>query len=488
MTNNQSDPFIGIKKLPIIAVLLTGAFIAILNQTLLTTALPVLMADLNIDANLGQWVTTAFMLVNGVMIPITAFLIEKFTTRRLFITAMGLFGLGTLVCAMAPTFEVLITGRMIQAAGAGIAMPLMQTVLLLIFPVEKRGAAMGMVGLVISFAPAIGPTLSGWLVQSYHWSILFWLLMPIVVIDIIAAYLFLKNVTTQRSPKLDSLSIILSSIGFGGLLFGFSNAGSNGWTDATVFTPIIVGAITLTWFILRQLKLPQPILEFRVFKYWVFTLTTLIGMIVFMSMIGAATIFPIYMQTMHNFTAFESGLMLLPGAIVMGIMSPITGRIFDKVGARYLTIIGLGMIFVTTFLFTDLTDSTSMTYVTVVYSFRMLGVALVMMPVTTAGINVLPRHLIPHGTAMNNTMRQIAGSIGTAVLVSVMTTAAIRHAETGEMGMLEAEISGVNTAFMVATGISFVGFVLAFFIKSKGKQTETHDSKAREQKPAIEHS
>ncbi|GAF21053.1 multidrug and toxin extrusion (MATE) family efflux pump YdhE/NorM, homolog [Bacillus sp. JCM 19047] len=442
---------------------------AILNQTLLTTALPVLMTDLNIDASLGQWVTTAFMLVNGVMIPITAFLIEKFTTRRLFITAMVLFGLGTLVCAMAPTFGVLITGRMIQAAGAGIAMPLMQTVLLLIFPIEKRGSAMGMVGLVISFAPAIGPTLSGWIVQSYHWTILFWLLMPIVIIDIIAAYLVLKNVTTQRSPKLDTLTIFLSSIGFGGLLFGFSNAGSNGWFDITVYMPIVVGAVTLTWFILRQLKLPQPILEFRVFKYWIFTLTTIIGMIVFMSMIGAATIFPIYMQTMHNFTALESGLMLLPGAIVMGIMSPITGRIFDKIGARYLAIIGLSMIFVTTFLFTDLTDSTSMTFVTIIYSFRMLGVALVLMPVTTTGINVLPRHLIPHGTAMNNTMRQIAGSIGTALLVSVMTTSAIKNAESGDMGMLEAEISGVNTAFMVATGIAFVGLMLAFLIKSKDR-------------------
>ncbi|MDQ0205790.1 MDR family MFS transporter [Alkalicoccobacillus murimartini] len=491
MNNEQNDPLKNASKIPMIAVLLTGAFIAILNQTLLTTALPSLMADLEIDANLGQWVTTAFMLVNGVMIPITAFLIEKFTSRKLFITAMVLFGIGTLVCAIAPTFGVLITGRMIQAAGAGIAMPLMQTILLLIFPVEKRGAAMGMVGLVISFAPAIGPTLSGWLVQSYHWSILFWILLPIVILDIIAAFFVLKNVTTLRSPKLDTLSIILSSLGFGGLLFGFSNAGANGWLELTVLLPTIIGVVTLTWFILRQLKLPQPILEFRVFKYWVFTLTTIIGMIVFMSMIGAATIFPIYMQTMHNFTALESGLMLLPGAVVMGIMSPITGRIFDKIGARYLGIVGLGMIFLTTALFTNLSDSTSMTYVTVIYSFRMLGVALVMMPITTAGINVLPRHLIPHGTAMNNTMRQIAGSIGTAVLVSVMTSVALNQGEAGNIGMVDAQIKGVNTAFMVATGISFVGFVLAFFIKSKPKETvnaETYGVNSTQQKTATDHS
>lgn len=310
------------------------------------------------------------------------------------------------------------------------------------------------------------------------------------MIDIIAAYIVLRNVTTLRSPKLDTLSIILSSLGFGGLLFGFSNAGTNGWLSTNVLLPTVIGAVTLTWFILRQLRLAQPILEFRVFKYWVFTLTTAIGMIVFMSMIGAATIFPIYMQTMHNFTALESGLMLLPGAIVMGVMSPITGRIFDKVGARYLGIIGLGMIFVTTAMFTNLTDSTSMLYVTIVYSFRMLGVALVMMPVTTAGINVLPRHLIPHGTAMNNTMRQIAGSIGTAVLVSVMTTAALNEAESGNVGMIDAQISGVNTAFMVAAGIALVGFILAFFIKSNNKkpmQKQTYGTSST-QKPATDHS
>ncbi|GAK03804.1 multidrug and toxin extrusion MATE family efflux pump YdhE/NorM [Geomicrobium sp. JCM 19037] len=395
-----------------VAILLAAAFMAILNQTLLTTALPHIMRDYGITADMGQWVNSAFMLVNGVMIPITAFLIEKYTTRRLFFVAMGLFAVGTLVCAIAPTFEVLIAGRVIQAGGAGIMMPLMQTVLLLIFPVEKRGSAMGMVGLVIAFAPAIGPTLSGWLVGIYHWSILFWIILPLALITIAAAAMRLENVSILKNPKLDITSIILSSFGFGGILYGFSSAGTAGWASATFLIPVVIGVVTLTLFILRQLKLPQPVLEFRVFRYPVFLLTTIIGMIVFMSMIGSQTILPVYMQDMHEFTAFETGLMLLPGAILMGIMSPITGRIFDRIGARTLSLLGLGMITVTTFMLTQLSTDTSFLYLTLVSTVRMLGIALCMMPVTTAGINNLPNSLIPHGTAMNNTMRQVAGALG----------------------------------------------------------------------------
>ncbi|AIC94201.1 MDR family MFS transporter [Shouchella lehensis] len=445
-------------KKPLVAVLLIGAFVAILNQTLLTTALPHLMADLDINENAAQWVTTIFMLVNGIMIPITAFLIEKFKARSLFLTAMTLFGLGTLLCAVSPNFSMLLVGRIIQASGAGIMMPLMQTVFLLIFPKERRGQAMGMVGLVISFAPAIGPTLSGWLVESYHWSILFWILMPIVVIDIVAAIFVMRNVTTLRHPKLDLQSIILSTFGFGGLLFAFSNAGQASWGSPLVYVPLLIGVVTLYLFVTRQLKLSHPILEFRVFTYPVFTLTTVMGMLVFVSLVGPATILPIYMQNMQGYSAFETGLTILPGAVLMGIMSPITGRIFDKFGARTLAIIGLTLIFLSSLFYTNLTVDTSLTYLTIVYAVRMFGLSLVLMPVTTAGLNVLPRELIPHGTAMNNTMRQVSGSIGTAILVSVMTASA-------SVEQSESMIQGVNNAFIVATVIAFISFIMAFFIK-----------------------
>ncbi|MFA9560601.1 MDR family MFS transporter [Evansella sp. AB-rgal1] len=470
MQNSQNVDLQDINRTVMVGILITGAFVAILNQTLLATALPHIMNDLQITANKAQWLTSVFMLVNGVMIPITAFLIGKFTTRRLFLTAMGMFAIGTLICGFSPNFSFLIAGRIIQAAGAGIMMPLLQTVFFIIFPVEKRGAAMGMFGLVIAFAPAIGPTLSGWIVGHFPWRTVFFVVLPIVLIDLVVAYFALKNVTKLTYPKIDVVSIIVSTLGFGGILYGFSIAGELGWGNQAVIGSLVIGGISLIIFIIRQLKLEQPILEFRVFKYNMFALTTGIGMVVFMSMIGAATIIPIYMQTMRDYTALESGLMLLPGAIVMGLASPITGRIFDRIGAKKLAITGLSIMTITSFLFTNLTTETSFGYLTTIYAFRMLGIAMVMMPVNTAGINQLPKRLIPHGTAMGNTMRQVSGAIGTALLVTVMTNAVLPSTE--ELGQT-AYIHGVNMAFMVSTAIAFVGVVLSFYVKRTYPPEET---------------
>src|SRR5690625_4523625 len=295
----------------VLAVLVSGAFVIILNQTLLNTALPAFMKDFGITANAAQWVTTIFMLVNGIMIPVTAFLIQKFTTRGLFLTAMGLFSAGTIICALAPVYPVLLAGRVVQAAAGGLIIPLMQTILFAIFPVHKRGAAMGTFGLVISFAPAIGPTLSGWLVDHLPWQTLFYMMLPIALIAMVIAYFILRNVTERTFPPVDVLSIILSSLGFGGLLFGFGGAGDAGWLSTEVLAPLAIGAVTLALFIWRQLKLKQPLLELRVLRFSMFTLNTVLGMCVFIAMIGGMLIIPMYMQTMSDFTAMESGLALL---------------------------------------------------------------------------------------------------------------------------------------------------------------------------------
>ncbi|MFA1820958.1 DHA2 family efflux MFS transporter permease subunit [Virgibacillus oceani] len=454
-----------INRIPLMLVLISGAFVAILNQTLLATALPHMMSDLNVDANRIQWLQSIFMLVNGVMIPITAFLIERFSTRGLFMTAMGLFSLGTLVCALSPTFELLLAGRVLQATGAGIMMPLMMTILFLVYPIGSRGKAMGYFGIVIAFAPAIGPTLSGYLVENFHWSSLFYVVLPIAIIDLVVAYFILKNITKQTFPKVDILSIILSTLGFGGLLYGFSIAGNIGWTATGTIISLILGVITVSIFIYRQLNMKTPILNFRVFRYKTFTLATSIGMISFLSMIGGAIILPIYMQDMLGFSPLESGLMLMPGAILMGIMNPINGTLFDKFGGRWLLTIGSLGVLITTFMFTFLDDSTTFLYLAAVNAFRMLFISMIMMPSTTAGLNALPDKVIPHGTAMNNTLRQVAGAVGTAMLVSVMTYQAIPGE--GIMG----EIHGVNISFTVASIIAIAGFVVSLFIRDTKRET-----------------
>lgn len=464
------------KQSTIVTLLLAGAFIAILNQTLMITAIPPVMKEMDITPNSAQWLTTIFMLVNGIMIPVSAFLLERFTTRQLFISAMGVFAFGTLVAGLAPNFGILLLGRMIQSSGAGIMLPLMQTVFLMIFPVNKRGAAMGLVGLVISFAPAIGPALSGWITSNYSWRLLFFIIFPLILIEIIVAFFKMKNVTEVSKPKVDVLSIMLSSFGFGGLLYGFTSAGNYGWQALGTLLSLGVGVITLLLFIVRQLRMEHPMLEFRVFKNSIFPLTVIIGMITFMGLIGAETIIPLFMQNMREFTAFEAGLALLPGALITGFMSPITGRIFDKIGARWLAITGLTIITVSSFALTKLSPTTSFSFITIMYGIRMFGLSMVMMPVATAGINELPKRLIPHGAAMDNTMKMIASSVGTAILVTVMTTTAETAQQRPEIA--NPDMYGANIAFLVITILSLIGLFTAFFIKnSKLKDEELKGKK-----------
>nr|WP_263326441.1 DHA2 family efflux MFS transporter permease subunit [Neobacillus sp. Marseille-Q6967] len=465
------------KQSTIVALLLAGTFIAILNQTLMITAIPPIMDEMDVTANSAQWLTTVFMLVNGIMIPISAFLLERFTTRQLFITAMSVFTFGTLVGAIAPNFELLLLGRVIQSAGAGVMLPLMQTVFLMIFPVNKRGAAMGLVGLVISFAPAIGPALSGWVTSHYSWRVLFYIILPIALIDIFVAYFALKNVTEVSKPRVDVLSIMLSSLGFGGLLYGFTAAGNYGWTNNITLLSLGIGGVALILFISRQLRLNHPMLEFGVFKYSIFPFAIMIGMISFMGLIGAETIIPLFMQNMREFSAFEAGLALLPGALVSGFMAPIIGRVFDKIGARWLVIIGLTIMTAASFAFTTLGPATTMTYITVLYGIRMLGLSMVMMPVATAALNQLPKRLIPHGAAMDNTMKMISASVGTAILVTVMTTTAETAKNRPDISY--PDMYGANIAFMVVSILSLLALILSFFINHDRKSEGELEGKRR---------
>lgn len=465
MPNDQTLEKDKLNHRPIVIILLAGAFLAILNQTLLITATPYIMDEFHISENLGQWVTTIFMLVNGIMIPVTAFLMETYSSRKLFIVSMLVFILGTLISAISLNFPMLMAGRIVQAVGAGIIMPLMMTIFMIIFPENRRGYAMGMAGLVISFAPAIAPTFSGWFVEYLPWRLLFYTIIPLAIIDVVLAYYYMKDIIPRSFPKVDILSIVLSTFGFGGLLYGFSVVGDFGWGHVSVSLSLIIGAICLTWFVFRQLKLTEPILNFRVFSSRTFSLTIIISMVAFTALIAAETILPIYMQLMAGFSALESGFMILPGSILMGLLSPVIGKIFDAVGVRWLLIIGLLITTITTLFFTNLTPETSLIYITVVFAIRMVGIVMIMMPSTTAGLNALPKELIAHGTAMSNTMRQVAASIGTALLVTIMTVAAKDPTEAGMQGLVD----GVNIAFYVATAITFLALILSFFIKDRKK-------------------
>ncbi|WP_035711916.1 MDR family MFS transporter [Salibacterium aidingense] len=477
---NDSWQLPPLQKGLMIAALMAGAFMGIINETLLATALPTIMDVFALDESTVQWLTTVFLLTNGIMIPISAFLIERFTTRGLFLSAIGLFGTGTLIASLAPTFSVLVLARIVQAAGSGIMLPLLMTVLLAIVPVERRGLAMGLAGVVISFAPAIGPTLSGWLLEHFEWRALFYTVLPIVAVTITLAFLCIRNVTKLTKPKIDIPSIILSSFGFGGILYGFSTVAEGGWSGPVLIS-IIGGIIILFFFIRRQLKLRVPMLEFRIFQFPIFTISILITMAVLVSMIGAETLLPLYMQNVIGFSPLESGLMLLPGAIVIGIMSPITGHLFDKFGAKWLAISGLSIVTVTTFLFTNITLETSFLYLTTIYAIRMFGLSFAMMPVVTSALNQLPAKWYSHGSAMMNTMQQISASLGTAMLVTFVGIGAARYSADASLNglpeggaetetMLLAQLNGYQWAFMGSTILALVALLLSFLLRPRKEE------------------
>lgn len=460
-----------------IAILFIGAFAAFLNNTLLNIALPTIMIEFSVKPSQVQWVTTSYMLINGILIPASAFFIQKYTNRLVFLTAMSLFTIGTAVSMIAPSFIVLIVGRMLQASGSAMMMPLLMNIMLTAFPIERRGTAMGFFGLVMFVAPAIGPTLSGWVIEHYSWRTLFGIILPFGIFTLIYAIVRLRNITPNRKIYLDYFSLVLSSIGFGSLLYGFSIAGESGWLTYNVLVPLIIGIITLTIFIIRQLRLDEPMLDFRIYKYPMFALSSVISVTLSIGMFSGMILTPLYVQTVREISPFYSGILMLPGAILMGLMSPVTGRLFDRFGARTLAVIGLMIMTVSTFLFTKLTMEIGYLSLMMLYTVRMFGMSLVMMPVMTNGLNQLPMKSNPHGTAMNNTLQQVSGAIGTAVLLTIMTnkseTAGKEMAEqvaTGELLMtydLEklAMLEGIKYSFLVATYATLLAFILAFFLK-----------------------
>ncbi|MCH5462427.1 multidrug efflux MFS transporter [Lactobacillus sp. LC28-10] len=466
-------------RIILVFTMLVGTFCTFLTSTMLTTALPTLMSSFNISANTVQWLTTGFMLMMGIVIPITGFFLQRFDSRKLYLSAIVIFGIGTLMCLVATNFWMILAGRLIQGAGVGITAPVYQTIMTSIFPPSKRGAAMGTAGMVIGLAPAIGPTLSGWILMHYSWRMLFLFILPILLLVLVMGWFTLRKVLPTKKVPIDWLSVLLSVIGFGSMLFAFSSVGNYQWTDPIVYVTLSVGVIVVALFIWRSLIISNPLLQLKVFAHREFSLSAALVAVSFMAMNGFTLILPIYLQTVRGESPLASGLTLLPGAIVIGLMNPLTGRIFDRLGARNMAIAGMFLLTLTTGSFIPITATTPVIDIVCLYTVRMMGISMVMMPVTTTGMNALPLNLISDGTVVNNTARQVFASMGTAVLVSVMSNVTMNSMPNHGVAKatpilfkqlaLHANVVGFRYAFAIATSFALIGLIMAFFLKkSKG--------------------
>lgn len=446
------------REIVVIAIVVAGAFIAILNQTVLSPALPRLMETFGITTGTAQWVTTIYMLVNGIMVPVTAWLIDRFPTRKLFIGSMLIFIAGTALAASAPSFPMLIAARVLQALGAGIQLPLVAVVPMLIFPREKRGMAMGMAGIVMSCAPAAGPVLAGWIIDTFGWRMMFTSMLPLAAIVTVLSIIFLTNVGELKKPHLDLPSVLLSTLAFGGLLYGLSSASNLGWLNPLVIVPLAVGAVSLVCFIRRQFHLKEPLLELRVLKTHTFAYSAAIITIINSALSVGSIVLPIYLQNVLGLSAFTTGLMMTPGAVITIFLSPVSGLLFDRFGPRHIAIIGLSALTASLAALAFIGPDTSKLFLICVYMMQSGGLTLANMPVNTWGINSLENKYIAHGNAIGNTGRQVGGSISTALIVTIMTM--VMNSSSEPTPVL-ATASGVRAAYAASALVAAAALILA---------------------------
>ena len=468
-TGSVAQPSPGETRL-VIGLLLVSAFVVILNETIMSVALPRLMDDLGISAATGQWLTTGFLLTMAVVIPITGFLLQRFNPRPVFVWAMSLFSAGTLVALLAPGFSMLLIGRIVQASGTAIMMPLLMTTVLTLVEPSHRGRVMGNISIVISVAPAIGPTISGLILNAFSWRWLFGFVLPIAVAALVIGALKVQNVSTPRRAPLDVFSVVLSAFAFGGIVYGLSSIGEAGTTGPLVpVVALVVGAAALALFVLRQTRLQRTdsaLLDLRTFRTRGFTIPIVAMGLSFMAMFGTLILLPIYLERVLGLEVLQVGLLLLPGGLLMGLLSPVVGRIYDRRGPRVLLVPGSIIVSAVLWALATVDTDTSVWFVLAAHVVLSIGLALTFTPLFTAALGGLPPKLYSHGSAVLGTTQQLAGAAGTALFVTLLTlgTASALTGQ-GSDAVAAATASGVRTAFLVGAVISLAGIATSALVR-----------------------
>lgn len=460
----------------VIGLLLVSAFVVILNETIMGVAIPHLMTDLKIPASSAQWLTSAFMLTMAVVIPVTGYLLQRLNTRPVFILAMSLFSAGTLVSALAPGFQVLLVGRIVQASGTAIMMPLLMTTIMNLVPPHSRGKTMGNISIVISVAPAIGPTISGLILSSLDWRWLFLLVLPIALAALALGASKIENVTVPSKAPLDILSVVLSAIGFGSFVFGVSELGAPeaGATPLDPRVMLVAGAAIIAIFVWRQIhlqKYEKALLDLRTLQTTTFTIAAGMMAILMMSMFGVFILLPIYLLSVLGQTTLTTGLLLLPGGLIMGLCAPFVGRLFDRYGPARLVIPGAILFSGVMWSLTFISTTTPVWVVLAIHIVLSIGLALMFTPLFTVSLGSLPPKLYSHGSAIIGTTQQVAGAAGTTLYVAIMTWRAGILTQ-GEADAVTATVGGMQSAFFVGALISLAAVVASFYVRRPPGQPE----------------
>ncbi len=453
----------------VIALLLTSTFVVFLNETIMSVAIPHLMKDLGVAASAAQWLTTAFLLTMAVVIPITGFLLQRINTRPIYILAMSIFSVGTAICAVSPGLELLVFGRVIQATGTAIMMPLLMTTVMQLVPPEGRGKTMGNISIVMSVAPAIGPTIAGLVLSYLDWRWMFILVLPIALGALALGAKLMQNVSTPRYAPLDVVSVILSALAFGGIVYGLSALGEGASHEQAIpaWVPLAVGLVGMAIFVWRQLTLQKrdrALLDLRTFTYANYTFSLVTMAIAMMALFGMIILLPIYLQSVLGIDTLQTGLLLLPGSLMMGLLGPIIGRLYDKVGTRPLLVPGTVLVSIVLWGLTLVGTDTSVWLILAGHIVMCLGLALAFTPLFTASLSSLPMPLYSHGSAILGSVQQVAGAAGVALFVAIMTLQSAALVA-GGTAQVEALTAGIRSGFLCGAIISLFAIVAGFFVK-----------------------
>ncbi|WP_125707327.1 DHA2 family efflux MFS transporter permease subunit [Companilactobacillus zhongbaensis] len=438
-------------------IVLFGSFFGVLSSTMMTTALPPIMRVFHISYSSAQWLTNGYMLANALMIPTSAYLMKRFSFKNLFLTFSTIFLLGSLVGTIANQYLILIIGRMVQAIGAGVMIPLVNVIAMRAADKKHRGAVMGIIGVVFNFSPIVGPTVSGFILDSLSWRYLFSLTMPFTLLSIILAIVLMPKIKHQTDLVFNVKGLITASLGLLCLLWSFSNVGEYNFVSFNILGLLVLGLIFGFLFFKTQEGSKNPFINLDVFEHKQFNVASILNMILMVTMYGNTILLPILVQNVMHKSALISGLVLLPGAMVTFFMSPISGHLFDKYPVKYLVLTGITIDCIGTTMQALINKDTSILTITLGQTVRQFGLVLVLIPIQTQALSYLPAEIIPDGVALYNTLRQVAASFGTALLIAVITLSNQHHnAATITGGLVGIKLGFTTCLILLLTCFIFI--------------------------------